>query len=177
MQSSIRTLIFIAIYILSLTTDAQVVIQLFSSFSKPAQAKPADCHEAANIVLSLLDKYPHPDSWTFVIACDDPSWQRVLTHIGIVESDGRHYGETFEDTHVTYLRGSTLLEPDSPRATAEHLVAHELAHIYLHAHEENKVEALAESWIKKTPGSTKVQLQPQTSPLINPTLGVLGNKQ
>ncbi len=33
--------------------------------------------------------------------------------------------------------------------TAEHLVAHELAHIYLHSYDEQKVDDQAQDWMRQ----------------------------
>lgn len=49
--------------------------------------------------------------------------------------------------HTTMLRGSALAGHD-PDVTAEHLVAHELAHIHLHSYDEREVETQALTWIK-----------------------------
>ncbi|HMF63692.1 MAG TPA: hypothetical protein VK608_06345 [Edaphobacter sp.] len=55
------------------------------------------------------------------------------------------YGATFFNSHTTMLRGSAIAG-HAANVTAAHLVAHELAHIYLHSTEQ-LVDAQATTWI------------------------------
>jgi len=131
--------------------QGQSTISYFSSFAKPGQAVPQQCIDAKTILADALSAYPHPDKWTYIIACDENAWHQVMTHIGITESDGKHLGETdfSDDVKLTYLNGAALVALNDVRTTPEHVVAHELCHIYLHSHDEKKVDKLATDWVSK----------------------------
>jgi hypothetical protein len=143
-------LTFTVILGISGVVSAQSHIQLFSSFAKPGRPIPQSCQDESKVLQKALTVYPQPSNWTYVIACDDHAWQFALTHMGLDEHDGKHYGETDFDPQirVTYFRGSTFIAPDSPEATGDHVIAHELAHIALKTHDERKAEAQALAWMK-----------------------------
>jgi hypothetical protein len=149
--------------------QGQSTISYFSSFAKPGQPVPKECIEAKAVLADALTAYPHPDKWTYIIACDNHAWQQVMTHLGMTESDGHHLGETdFSDEgKLTYLNGAALVAMDDVRTTAEHVVAHELSHIYLHSRNEVEVDKLATEWVSKrqaTRNAALVASVPVTSP-------------
>jgi hypothetical protein len=131
--------------------QGQSTISYFSSFAKPGQLVPKECIEAKAVLADALTAYPHPDKWTYIIVCDNNAWHQVMTHLGITESDGHHLGETdFSDEgKLTYLNGAAFVAMDDERTTPEHVVAHELCHIYLHSRNEVKVDKLATEWVSK----------------------------
>ncbi len=147
----IALLFFLAICVT--VTHAQTSIKFDTNLAKPGQATPKECLDQKAVLWSLLALYPHPDRWTYVIACDDPGWNDLMKRMD--KRKGEHYGETnFQsEAQITFLRGTTLLGLDDslekglPVITPEHLVTHELGHIYLHSSDEEKVDRLALSWI------------------------------
>ena len=134
----------------SAAAGAQPTIRVLSSFAGKHSAPRPECSAEAAILSATLARYPHPDSWTYVIACDDNAWNLVLTHLGLQNDGGiERYGETdFSDkARITYLRGLALLHPSPAAVTADGVIAHELAHIQLHTRDEELAEAEARRWI------------------------------
>lgn len=144
-------------FVFSRQVHGQTQIQYFSSFAKPGQPIPQACLDEKAPLVAALNAYPHPAKWTYLIACDDTAWEQVKRHVG-ADGPGKYYGFTDfdESAQLTYLKGTALLQMDDSRTTAEHVIAHELCHIYLHSHDEGKVDKLATSWVEaqhRNPGS------------------------
>jgi hypothetical protein len=73
----------------------------------------------------------------WIIVADDAMWTRLITHLGIPSNAGvSYYGQTDLQAHVTYIGGKTLLHPDSNDARPEHVIAHEMAHVFLNRRDE-----------------------------------------
>jgi len=104
--------------------QGQSTISYFSSFAKPGQAVPQQCIDAKTILADALSAYPHPDKWTYIIACDENAWHQVMTHIGITESDGKHLGETdfSDDVKLTNCAISTCIAMTKRRWTSSLLI-------------------------------------------------------
>jgi predicted SprT family Zn-dependent metalloprotease len=58
---------------------------------------------------------------------------------------GDIYGATFLPTHLTLLRGSSF---DQVQPDPELVIAHELAHIYLHSEDEVEVDHASREWVE-----------------------------
>jgi hypothetical protein len=59
---------------------------------------------------------------------------------------------TDQTAHITYVRADAILHPKlGPDSEPEHIIAHELAHIYLPSDDEAVVEAQAWRWQKEIP--------------------------
>jgi hypothetical protein len=117
----------------------------------PAQA----CPKAASIVKSLIDKYPHPTGWLFVVVCDDTTWEKLLYNAGNGRAD-YIFGATVLAKKTTLFRGTRI---EHPRAVdgdpgADHTVSHELAHIYLRSHDDATVDKLSLEWMEERHASS-----------------------
>jgi hypothetical protein len=126
---------------------AQTTVQSLSSFAKQGSPLPDVCRQEQAVFVNTFAEFPHPSIWTYVIACDDNQWENVLLHIG-VQPSMLTYAATIRGRQVTYFRGSTFLHPDLPGSESRHVIAHELAHIYLNSADDAKVDALAHQWMK-----------------------------
>ena len=96
-----------------------------------------------------------PEHWHWVLLCDDPCWQHLLTHL---DRRGESvYALTDLEGATTYVRGHTLLRPDNDLARADHVIAHELAHIAIHDRDESSAENLALAWLRHPIAETSVR--------------------
>ncbi len=129
----------------ALCACAETNVSVVSSFARPGEPVSRDCQAQATILARAIAAYPHPESWRWVMLCDDAAWQHFLRHVD--RADLRVYALTDIEGQVTCFRGFTLLHPDDPSAQPNHVVAHELAHIRLHTSDEDRAEALAQSWL------------------------------
>lgn len=115
--------------------------------SKPGAPPPQTCVDTYRIIKPLISSYPHPESWTWIMACDDRTWTGLLQHLG-QESAGQYiYALTDQENHITYVRAEGILHPaQGPVSEPDHVIAHELAHIYLHSADERLVDHQAIDW-------------------------------
>lgn len=132
---------------LSVPAIAQNKLSFASDMITSGQLPTKECLSEIQVFTRLAIQFPHPTAgWSFIIVCDEMTWlgfmRRILPHQDLWE----HYGETDIDKNITLIRGYKLLYPDRS-APAEHIVAHELAHIMLHTRDEEKVDEQAVSWI------------------------------
>jgi hypothetical protein len=108
---------------------------------------PVSCQTQADLLLQTLQRYPHPANWHWILLCDDAAWNHLLVHID--RSRDSVYAVTDLEGRTTCVRGTTLLRPDQPQASPEHVVAHELAHIMLRTPDEDRAEQLARHWLRE----------------------------
>ncbi|WP_213805773.1 hypothetical protein [Granulicella sp. dw_53] len=138
-----------ALIILGISTclvHAQTKILYNSSHAKAGSPIPQECLAAGAALMHGLVSYPHPAKWTYIISCDDFAWSDTM--MAARNDRGKLiYGATNPENFTTLLRGSTLRDDGDRRVTAEHLIAHELAHIFLQSNDDAKVEKLAQSWL------------------------------
>lgn len=109
------------------------------------------CDTEVAVIDNLVANYPHPNSWTWIVACDEDAWASILVHLGV---QNRHsfqvVAETDRRSHITYVRGYLITHSLAGYdATPEHTITHELCHIYLDSGDEGKVDKLAWTWIKE----------------------------
>jgi hypothetical protein len=138
MIRSFRIVIFIALLVLfsgvSKQASSQTTIQYYSTFAKNNQV-PTECSNTGLIVQKIIDKYDHPAQWRWIVACDEPAWNRVEQHLGRqYRSDGLYLAFTDPDNRVTYVRGNMVLHPfsSSDLMQPDHTIRHELGHILQH---------------------------------------------
>jgi hypothetical protein len=124
----------------------QNTISVVTVFPHPHAQLPAVCQAQADILSQTIQRYPHPEAWHWVLLCDDPAWQHLLTHLD--RRGEAVYALTDLEGSTTYLRGATLLRPDNAQARPDHVIAHELAHIALHDRDESLAEQLASGWLR-----------------------------
>jgi hypothetical protein len=148
----LRSVVLSLICLASSFAAAQLKVSYYSSHAKSGQPIPHECIVAGDTLNEQLKAFPRPDSWTFIVACDDMAWTDLMLTARNVQ--GRLiYGATNPDNHTTLLRGTTLRGEGDNRMTAEHLVSHELAHIYMHSSDENRVDKQAVKWMQERAAS------------------------
>jgi len=125
----------------------QISIRYFPSHPPADDSIPQVCLDQGEALKGQLALFPHPERWTFVIACDDRAWDDLMALAGHAGYGRGIFGATNPDNHSTLLRGTTLLGQDRVMMP-EHLVAHELAHVYLHSSDERRVEDRATDWLR-----------------------------
>jgi hypothetical protein len=94
-----------------------------------------------------LVEFGTPKQWTWIVVCDEASWQQVETHTGQTNLEGKLLGLSNLDSQMTYIRGFAVLHPFSarPEAQPQHTIAHELGHILLHTADEDKAEKIGQA--------------------------------
>ena len=149
----INTLVLsVAALVLGVGADGRLAlgqnsVSFYTVFAKANQPVPAECVQEVKLFESLAAKLPHPKSgWKFVMVCDDGSWNLAMQHIGFSGDGMEHYGETDLTGKMTLFRGEKLIHPDIG-VSAEHIVAHELAHVMMQSTDELKVDQQALAWI------------------------------
>jgi len=148
------TLFCLFVLALAFPAHAQVKIAYTSSHAKAGQPVPSECIEAGKSLVTQLNRFPRPDNWTFIIACDAKAWSNLKADAGLSFNGLDVYGATNLKNSTTLLSGDTLRGKDASVLTPEHLVAHELAHIVLknytiRADNEQQVESLAQGWLSR----------------------------
>lgn len=139
-------------FLSTVCATAQNTISLASNLTREGRPASSSCQEQAAVLARELADFPRPDTWHWVIVCDDSGWRQFLRQRDGFPADmgvrkESIYASTHLAAHLTCLRGSTLLRPDSPLAKADHVVAHELAHILLHTADEERAEQRALFWL------------------------------
>lgn len=133
--------------LLTLAMGAQARAQMFAYSAH--KITPASCTGMSELQM-LVSEYPHPAAWKYADVCDESSWRQVVREFAPVASDpDTVYGITLPSSHITFFRGTRIAKarPDEP--TPDHIVAHELAHIYLNSPDDSVVDALAKEWMAK----------------------------
>jgi hypothetical protein len=131
----------------SFPSMAQNQFSLVSDFVKAGQPASPECLAEGTLFKKLLSAYPHPASgWSFVVVCDDPTWQHVMRKIGMDDDLREHYGETDIKDNLTLIRGAKLTHADMG-VPPERIVAHELAHVMLRSIDEAKVDRQTFAWM------------------------------
>jgi hypothetical protein len=138
------------LFLPTLPSLGQISIRYFPSHPPADGSILQACLDEGSVLQTELKRFPHPSKWTFIVACDAASWAAVERHVDWSNVPGKVLGLTDIDHGLTYLRGDTLVRPvnGSTEASAEHVIAHELAHIYLHSSDERRVEDKALDWIR-----------------------------
>jgi len=120
-------------------------VRFVSSFVAAGEPVPSECREEAHTFALSLVRYPRPESWHWVLVCDEAGWRRFLRLSG--RSEGAAiYASTDLGGRTTYIRGAKLLYPYDLHADPDEIVAHELAHIRLQSESESRVSDLVREW-------------------------------
>jgi hypothetical protein len=107
-----RSITVYLVLALSLTTHAQPKFVPLAIDSKPGSPPPQPCVDAHAIIRPLVSKYPHPDTWTWIIACDERSWSALVKHLGWSTAPwGYTMALTDQTAHITYVRADAVLHP------------------------------------------------------------------
>lgn len=132
------------------SAPARTSIKLIATETRPDGQTPESCQQILAVLLPYIQAYPHPIGWTWFVACDEAVWARIQKHQGNQVGSGI-LAITNRPALSTIIRGSAMLHPysDDYRAQPEHIVAHELCHIYLDSSDESKVDELATKWVNE----------------------------
>lgn len=148
-----KTLLSIVAFLLIVSctrAHAQNSVKVVGTFIKDGAPPSADAVAEAKIFGQVARQFPlREKQWKWVIVADDALWHQLIIRMGF-RDDPRisYYGQTDLEGHQTYIRGWTLLHPDQPDAAPEHVIAHEMAHVYLHSTDEVVVDKTAHQWMK-----------------------------
>jgi hypothetical protein len=142
------TCVGVVIALAAAALHGQTSMRYLSIAAKGGPA-PAVCAQEGGVVKAFVGDYPHPAQWTWIVACDESDWKALMQHLGVNTADQEIWAETDRHSHITYVRGYALLHPlEHYDVTPEHVIAHELVHAYLDSGDEEKVDSLANKWIK-----------------------------
>lgn len=145
----IKTLTALAVLVASAAVSyGQSTIEYYSKLSQHGKV-PAQCLMAGQDLIAGLNKFPHPAQWTYIVICDDASWNQIMEVNHTYQAKYVH-GATFRAKKLTMFRGTTLRD-ENKMVTSDHVIAHELCHIFLDSDDEVKVENLALTWLGKIP--------------------------
>ncbi len=143
-------LVFVAAIFATTSASAQQIYTAFTIGAKPGDAYPQACVDATHLIGPVVSKYPHPTQHRWIIACNDYSWNALLVHLGWDASGKYTMALTDQRAGITYVRAEAIVHPTHGEASApEHIIAHELAHIFLRSSDEDKVDAQAQTWMKQ----------------------------
>ena len=126
-------------------TPSHAATHYYSTFAKDNIA-PVECVQEVKIVNPLITEFHGPADWTWIVACDEPAWQRIELMSGFPKAvNGEIMGLTDLARHITYVRGWVILHPisDATEAQPRHIIAHELGHILANTHNEELAEKKA----------------------------------
>lgn len=120
-------------------------VRIVSSFVPAGEPVPGECREEAHVFARSVARYPRPDSWHWVLICDEAGWRRFL-RLSSRDERAAIYASTDLSGRTTYIRGAKLLYPYDLQAEPDDIVAHELAHIRLQSSSEARADSLARLW-------------------------------
>jgi hypothetical protein len=122
---------------------------------------PASCGKILAVLVPYIQAYPHPSGWEWYVACDEAAWARIQLRQGNQVGSGI-LAITNRAERSTIIRGSAMVQAysDDFRAQPEHIVAHELCHIYLESSDESKVDELATRWVAERRAKRVASLRP-----------------
>ncbi len=112
---------------------AQTQIQYYTTFFHE-KTVPDECQEQGRRVRAEIDLYDHPETWRWIVVCDQHAWKTVEAHLGRESNmSGVYLALTEFDQHLTYIRGDAVLHPisNAQEMQVDHTIRHELAHILL----------------------------------------------
>jgi hypothetical protein len=151
--------LFVTVYLLTLlaSAPAQGKILFYSTFAKNG-VNPAECLQESAIVKPLIERYGSPVDWTWVVACDDPAWERIQARTSLAGVNGV-VGMTDLANHRTFIRGYVIIHPFNNTSDGHpgHIIAHELGHILLRTANEDQAERKAGELLR-TPASLTVMM-------------------
>jgi hypothetical protein len=137
--------IFLVLFLALTASPSHAATHYYSTFAKD-NVVPVECVQEIHAVNPLIAEFHGPANWTWIVACDEPAWQRIELMSGFQKSvNGQVMGLTDLDRHITYVRGWVILHPisDTADAQARHIIAHEMGHILANTHNDEKAEKKA----------------------------------
>lgn len=130
---------------------AQNIVRVEGTFIMAGKPLPADAIAEEKVFVTIAPRFPMKrQHWLWIIVVDEPMWKQLMVRMGLPD-DPRisYYGQTDLQDGVTYIRGYTLIHPDQPSARPEHVISHEMAHVYLNSADEVLVDHTADVWMAK----------------------------
>ena len=143
--------IFLVLLLTFTAAPSYAATKFYSTFAKDNIA-PVECVQEVKIVNPLITEFHGPADWTWIVACDEPAWQRIELMSGFPKAvNGEIMGLTDLARHITYVRGWVILHPisDATEAQPRHIIAHELGHILANTHNEDKAEKKAQELLRE----------------------------
>jgi len=111
--------IFLVLLLAFTAIPSHAATHYYSTFAKDNVA-PAECVQEIHAVNPLIAEFHGPAGWTWIVACDEPAWQRIELMSGFEKAvNGSIMGLTDLDRHITYVRGWVILHPISDGAEAQ----------------------------------------------------------
>jgi hypothetical protein len=145
-QLSIAVLLLSGLFAVSATPSFGQIHLTLSA----ADTNSTSCMDEVAAFKKIASRYPRPAAWHFIIVCEETSWKTVLSNLHQYDPRYEVYGSTYLDSGVTYLRGWKLTHTSASDPSPDRIIAHEDAHIYLHSTDDEKVESLAQKWVKQS---------------------------
>ncbi len=123
----------------------------------------------ADTLDAALQTMPQPAHWDYRISLDDTVWRAILYQVEL-DPDKLSASTLLTPTDAgqagqTYFRGSALTGPSVTATSRAHLVARELARIYLWTHNPVRAEELADQWLAEFNDSNRL-LATEASPSV-----------
>lgn len=146
----VKHLCIVALALVAFVPSSAQTMKSYSTFTKNGAA-PDVCKQEAAVIRPLLTEFQAPQSWTWVVVCDEPSWSSLAMRLNIQEDPGGTIlAETDIVNHYTFIRGYKVLHPisDLEEAQPRHVIAHELGHILANTHDEGVAERRAEELLR-----------------------------
>ncbi|RZU39302.1 hypothetical protein [Edaphobacter modestus] len=133
-----------------MSARAQNTITVVGTFVQAGKTPPADAVAEVKLFQSVSSKFPMKEkTWKWVVIVDDTMWQQLMIKLGFDPNTPlQYYGQTDIDHQVTFIRGWALIHPELFNQVPEHIIAHEMAHVFLHSRDEKLVDDQALTWIK-----------------------------
>jgi hypothetical protein len=119
------------------------------TFLKVGKPYPVEAIAEEKVFAAIAPRFPmKQQAWKWIIIVDEPMWKQLIMRMGFRDDPSvSYYGETDLEGGVTYIRGFTLLHPDQTDARPEHVISHEMAHVYLNSRDEVLVDQTADKWM------------------------------
>lgn len=138
-------------------------IDLVSTMVPVGSQIPQECRDEASVLRRDLLRFPRARTWRWIIFCENAGWEQFLQRSGTVDR-GETYASTDLERHITYLKGTTLLNPDDFRAPPIHIIGHEMGHIWLNSNDESAAERQYQRWMASARNSRWKWAQHDTAP-------------
>jgi hypothetical protein len=132
---------------LAMSTFAAATLLSAQTVRVQQYPKAGGCGAAASVAEEVIKAYPHPDSWHYVVACDDTAWTHLIGLAAPGERAEFVYGATEPKTQLMILRGTRLVTPRAGEPTPNHIISYGLARIFLHDSDEVAADQLSQRWM------------------------------
>jgi hypothetical protein len=135
-------------FIISVMAAMAFVLPLTAQSVRVIQYPANGCPAVAATAERLIESYPHPASWRFIVACDESAWDHLAKIAAPGENPDTVFGTTEQKVSLTILRGSRMTNQRPGEPTPDHIVSHELAHVFLRTSDDIAVDRLSKRWME-----------------------------